>query len=41
MHLYSPYTPDGAFQYLLLALGLTFVAAVAYLLVFTNASLPV
>lgn len=41
MRLYSLYTPDGAFQYLLVALALTLLGAIAYLLVFTSAGLPV
>ena len=34
----SIYTPDGAFSYMLVVLALTFLAAVGYLLLFTNAS---
>lgn len=40
MRLRSIYTPAGAFQYLLLALLATLVAAAGYLLAFTGASLP-
>lgn len=36
----SIYTPDGAFAHLLLAVGLALLAAAAYLLVFTDAGLP-
>lgn len=41
MALRSIYTPEGAFEYMMLVILLTFVAAVVYLLVFTGASLPV
>ena len=34
----SVYTPDGAFAFLLVVLALTLVAAVGYLVLFTNAS---
>lgn len=40
MRLHSLYSPDGAFQFLLLALALTLVGAVVYLLVYTSASVP-
>lgn len=40
MQLHSLYTPDGAFQFLLLALALTLAGAVVFLLVYTSASLP-
>jgi hypothetical protein len=40
MPLPSIYTPEGAFEYVMLVLALTLVAAVGYLLVFTGASLP-
>lgn len=35
----SVYTPEGTFARLLLVLALTLVAAVGYLLLFTNAQL--
>lgn len=37
---HSMYTPDGSFRYLLLVLLGTLVAAVVYLLAFTNATIP-
>lgn len=40
MEMHSIYSPDGAFQFLLLALFLTLAGAVAYLLLFTSAGLP-
>lgn len=40
MQLHSLFGPDGAFQFLLLALALTLVGAVVYLLVYTNANVP-
>lgn len=36
----SIYTPEGSFDYLMLLVGVTLVAAVAFLLVFTNATVP-
>ena len=36
----SIYTPEGTFDYVMLVVGLTLVAAVGYLLVFTNATAP-
>jgi hypothetical protein len=36
----SIYTPEGSFAYLLAVLVAALAAAVAYLLAFTNASLP-
>ena len=36
----SIYTPEGSFAYLMAVVGLTLLAAVGYLLVFTGASLP-
>lgn len=37
MRLHSLYTPDGAFQLLLVALLVTLLGALAYLLLFTTA----
>ncbi|WP_281244702.1 hypothetical protein [Halostagnicola kamekurae] len=36
----SIYTPEGAFRFVMIVLGLTLVAIVVYLLAFTGASLP-
>lgn len=36
----SLYTPEGAFAYMLVVIGLALVAAVVYLLAFTGATLP-
>jgi len=36
----STYTPDGVYTYLLVVLGLTLVAAVVYLVLFTSFALP-
>lgn len=36
----SVYSPDGAYAYLLVVLALALVAAVGYLLAFTNAAFP-
>ena len=40
MKLPSVYTPEGSFAYLLVVLGATLAAAVAYLVVFAGAGLP-
>ena len=37
----STYTPEGTFDYLMAIVFLTLMAAVVYLLVFTNASVPI
>lgn len=34
------YTPEGSFAYLMAVVGLSLLAAVGYLLVFTGASVP-
>lgn len=39
MRLHSVYTPEGAFQYLLLGLLASLLGAVGFLLVYTNAAL--
>lgn len=36
----SIYTPEGSFGYLMLLVAVTLVAAVLFLLVFTNATVP-
>lgn len=36
----SIYTPEGTFAYLMAAVGVTLLAAVVFLLVFTDASVP-
>lgn len=36
----SIYTPEGAFDYVMLVVGLTLVVAAGYLLVFTGAGVP-
>ena len=36
----SIYTPEGSFAYLMAVVGLTLLAAVGYLLVFTGAGVP-
>mgnify|MGYP000327280980 CR=1 FL=1 len=40
MRVHSIYTPAGTYQALLVALLLTLLGAVGFLLVFTSASLP-
>ena len=40
MQLPSIYTPEGSFTYLLVIVALTLAAAIAYLVLFTNAALP-
>lgn len=37
----SIYTPEGSFDYLMAIVLLTLVAAVVFLLVFTDASVPI
>lgn len=37
----SIYTPEGSFAYLMAVVGLTLLAAVGYLLVFTGADVPI
>lgn len=36
----SIYTPEGAFAFMMIVLGLTLVAIVIYLVTFTGASVP-